>query len=38
MRQRWAGNEALLLQLLADDTPLGRARHDYFMINRGPWS
>jgi hypothetical protein len=38
MRQMWAGNDALLLRLLEDDTPLGRARLDYFMINRGPWS
>src|SRR5262245_18328114 len=38
MRQMWAGSEALLLRLLEDTTPLGRARFDYFMINRGPWS
>src|SRR5215218_7423017 len=38
MRQRSPGNEATLLQLLADSTPLGRARLDYFMLNRGPWS
>lgn len=38
MRQRSASNEALLLKLMADPTPLGRARLDYFMINRGPWS
>src|SRR5688572_29667540 len=38
MRQLWAGNEAMLLRLMEDDTPLGRARLDYFMINRGPWS
>ncbi len=38
MRQMWAGNEALLLQLLEDTTPLGRAQFDYFLINRGPWS
>jgi Peptidase family M49 len=38
MRQTWAGNEAMLLALIADTTPLGRARLDYFMINRGPWS
>ncbi len=38
MRQLWAGNEAMLLRLMDDATPLGRARLDYFMINRGPWS
>ena len=38
MRQMWAGNEAMLLQLMEDTTPLGRARLDYFLINRGPWS
>jgi hypothetical protein len=38
MRQMWAGNEAMLLRLMEDETPLGRARLDYFLINRGPWS
>jgi Peptidase family M49 len=38
MRQMWAGNEAMMLRLMEDTTPLGRARFDYFMINRGPWS
>ncbi|HEY5808963.1 MAG TPA: hypothetical protein VIT67_13390 [Povalibacter sp.] len=38
MRQRWAGNNALLLQLLKDTSPLGRARVDYFLLNKGPWS
>ncbi|HKX99829.1 MAG TPA: hypothetical protein VJL86_08925 [Steroidobacteraceae bacterium] len=38
MRQMWAGNEAMLLRLMEDDTPQGRARLDYFLINRGPWS
>jgi len=38
LRQSWAGNEALLLELLGDPTPLGRARLRYFMINKGPWS
>jgi hypothetical protein len=31
MRQRWAGNESMLLQLLADGTPAGRARLSYFL-------
>jgi hypothetical protein len=38
MRQMWAGNEAMLLRLMEDDTPVGRARLDYFLVNRGPWS
>jgi len=38
MRQMWAGNEALLLRLLENTTPLGRAQFEYFLINRGPWS
>lgn len=38
LRQVWAGNEALLMQLLADETLLGRARLDYFLLNKGPWS
>jgi len=38
MRQMWAGNEALLLRLLENTSPLGRAQFEYFLINRGPWS
>jgi hypothetical protein len=38
MRQMWGGNEAMLLRLMEDDTPVGRARLDYFLVNRGPWS
>jgi hypothetical protein len=38
LRQMWAGNEAMLLRLMKDDSPVGRARLDYFMVNRGPWS
>ena len=38
MRQRSPVNEALLLKLLADETPLGRARLAYFLLNKGPWS
>ena len=38
VRQVWAGNESLLLELLEDESPLGRARLRYFMINKGPWS
>ncbi|WP_129645188.1 dipeptidyl-peptidase 3 family protein [Peristeroidobacter agariperforans] len=38
MRQRSPGNNALLLQLLSDSSALGRARVDYFLLNKGPWS
>src|SRR5687768_8329126 len=38
LRQVWAGNESLLLELLEDQSPLGRARLRYFLINKGPWS
>ena len=38
LRQVWAGNETLLLSLLGDDSPLGRARRHYFLMNKGPWS
>ena len=37
LRQVWAGNEAELLRLIGDDTPLGRARLHAFLINKGPW-
>lgn len=38
LRQRWAGNETLLLDLLQDTTPLGRARLQAFLLDKGPWS
>jgi hypothetical protein len=38
LRQRWSGNEALWAALQKDTTPLGKARHDYFWLNKGPWS
>jgi hypothetical protein len=37
-RQVWAGNDAMLLDLVRDRTPEGRARLHYFLINKGPWS
>jgi hypothetical protein len=37
-RQVWAGNEGLLARLLADQSPAGRARLHYFLLNKGPWS
>jgi hypothetical protein len=38
LRQVWAGNPGMLMQLQKDATPLGRARLHYFLINKGPWS
>ncbi|THC45809.1 hypothetical protein [Massilia sp. Mn16-1_5] len=38
LRQRWAGNEALWTALQKDNTRLGKARRDYFWLNKGPWS
>src|SRR5512143_1880125 len=37
LRQVWAGNEALLLQLLEDPSPLGQARLHAFLVDKGPW-
>ena len=37
LRQEWAGADAMLLSLLDDPTPLGRARLGYFLRNKGPW-
>jgi len=38
LRQRWSGNEALWAVLQKDQTPLGKARLNYFWLNKGPWS
>ena len=38
LRQVWEGNEAMLLDLVRDETPEGQARLHYFLINKGPWS
>jgi hypothetical protein len=38
LRQVWSGNETLLLDLARDGSLLGRARLDYFLLNKGPWS
>src|SRR6185436_7147806 len=38
LRQRWSKNEALWAALKKDKSELGRARLDYFWINKGPWS
>jgi hypothetical protein len=37
LRQVWSGNDAMLLDLVRDDTPEGRERLHYFLINKGPW-
>lgn len=38
LRQVWSGNENMLSQLQKDNSPLGKARLHYFLINKGPWS
>ena len=38
LRQVWAGNHPLLLDLSQDATPLGRARLHLFLLYKGPWS
>ena len=41
LRQVWAGNESLFMELVADASngdAAARARLDYFLINKGPWS
>jgi len=38
LRQVWAGNEALLVQLAADHSSLGQVRLHAFLIDKGPWS
>ena len=38
LRQISPANEARLLNLLGDRSPLGQARLAYFVLNKGPWS
>ena len=38
LRQVWAGNETMLLNLLQDTSALGRERQHSFLVNKGPWS
>ena len=38
LRQVWAGNETMLLDLIEDQSPLGRARLHAFLLDKGPWS
>lgn len=38
LQQQWAGNPSLLLSLLGDQNATGKARLDFFLLNKGPWS
>jgi hypothetical protein len=38
LRQVWFGNTAMLADLARDESPAGRDRLHYFLINKGPWS
>src|SRR5580704_17696505 len=38
LKQLWDGNTALYARLQKDSSPLGKARLNYFWINKGPWS
>lgn len=38
LTQYWSGNHRLLAELRKDTSPLGKARLDYFWLNKGPWS
>ncbi len=38
LEQVWSGNPGLLRRLEGDNTPEGRERLHYFLINMGPWS
>ena len=38
LTQLWSGNQAMYARLKKDATPLGKARLDYFWLNKGPWS
>ena len=38
LRQVWSDNPSILLDLAKDQTPEGRARLHYFILNKGPWS
>ena len=38
LRQVWSRNNRLLMELARDESPAGRARLHYFLINKGPWS
>jgi len=38
IQQVWSGNAALYERLMQDQSPIGKARLEYFWLNKGPWS
>src|SRR5271165_2002639 len=38
LQQIWSGNPALESKLRKDTSALGKARLEYFLLNKGPWS
>ena len=38
LQQLWSGNQAMYEKLRHDNSALGKARLEYFLINKGPWS
>src|SRR5918993_3560603 len=38
LRQLWSANPKLYQDLQKDISPLGKARLEYFWLNKGPWS
>jgi len=38
LTQMWSGNQALYAKLKRETTPLGKARFNYFWLNKSPWS
>jgi hypothetical protein len=38
LTQYWSGNHALYAKLQKDNTAFGKARLEYFWLNKGPWS
>jgi hypothetical protein len=38
LQQIWSGNLVLENKLRGDTSPLGKARLEYFLLNKGPWS
>src|ERR1700690_2616863 len=36
--QKWSGSMDLLAKLRADNSPEGKAKLNYFIVNMGPWS
>lgn len=38
LQQLWGGNAALQAKLQGDTSPLGKARYEYFRLNKAPWS